>query len=82
MQQIEATTTLEEWVDVYAVAKHIGFCVRVVTRMMKSGQIPGHAFRNGKRVFYRYRLSEVDEAIKEGRTAIPVSDDESAKVLG
>jgi hypothetical protein len=57
---------IEPWVDIATVARHIGFCERTVTKLFKSGQIPGRGFKNGKRVFYRFKLSEVDAAIKAG----------------
>lgn len=63
------TVSPEKWVDIATVAEHIGFCPRVTTRLMKSGTIPGHPIRNGKRTFYRFLLSEVDAAIKAGRLA-------------
>lgn len=58
------STEPEKWVDIATVAKHIGFCPRVTTQLMKSGTIPGRAVKNGKRTFYRFLLSEVDAAIK------------------
>ncbi len=63
------TVIPEPWVDLGTVAQHIGFGPRKVTSMMKAGQIPGYPARNGKRTFYRFRLSEVDAAIKAWRTA-------------
>lgn len=59
--------TPEKWVNIAAVSKHIGFCPRLVTAWMKAGKLPCHPARNGKRVYYRFLLSEVDAAMKAGR---------------
>jgi len=55
----------EPWVDSAVVAKHIGFCPRKVSQMVKAGQIPGRAVRNGARVFWRFKLSLVDAAMMQ-----------------
>lgn len=54
----------EKWVNLETVAEHVGFGVAKVTRMAKSGQIPAHIDHSGKRVFYRFKLSAVDAALK------------------
>ncbi|HEV2709102.1 MAG TPA: hypothetical protein VGU67_02715 [Edaphobacter sp.] len=73
MQVLESTIEdrpqTEPWVNLAAVAQHIGFGPRKVAQMVKDKQIPGYPSRNGKRTFYLFKLSEVDAAIKAGRTA-------------
>lgn len=63
------TVIPEPWVDLAAVGKHIGFCKRTLTKRLKEGKLPGHAIQNGGRTFYRFKLSEVDAAVKAGRLA-------------
>ncbi|MBB5319264.1 helix-turn-helix transcriptional regulator [Tunturibacter empetritectus] len=58
----------ERWVDIKAVCDHIGFSLNTVTRRVNEGRIPSHPIRNGKRNYHRFKLSEVDTAIKAGWT--------------
>lgn len=68
MDVIEIPTP-EKWVDIEAVCDHIGFSRNTVTKRVNEGKLPSHPVRNGKRTFHRFKLSEVDAAIKEGRLA-------------
>jgi hypothetical protein len=55
----------EPWVDLAALAKHIGFGYQATRRMVLDGQIPGKAFRNGSRTLWRFQLSAVDAAFSQ-----------------
>jgi predicted DNA-binding transcriptional regulator AlpA len=57
---------IEPWVDVHAVAKHVGICRATADKLRREGKIPGKPIRNGSKTFWRFKLSEVDEAIKAG----------------
>jgi hypothetical protein len=52
----------EPWVDLRALAEHIGFEYQATRRMVEAGKIPGKAFENGKKTFWRFQLSAVDAA--------------------
>lgn len=58
----QTTSPIEPWVDLYKVAEHIGFSYNVTRKMVHDGIIPGHPLRNGKRLHFRFKLSEVDGA--------------------
>jgi hypothetical protein len=60
-QSIDPSRT-EPWVDLAALARHIGFCAGATRRMVEAGKIPGKAFQNGKKRFWRFQLSAVDAA--------------------
>ena len=53
----------EPWVDLRKLASHIGFEYQATRRMVEAGLIPGKAFQNGKKTFWRFRLSAVDAAL-------------------
>jgi hypothetical protein len=55
--------TPEPWVDLRALAAHIGFRYQATRRMAENGQIPGKCFQNGKKAFWRFQLSAVDAAL-------------------
>ena len=55
----------EPWVDLRALAEHIGFCQGATRRMVEEGKIPGKPFVNGKKTFWRFRLSAVDAAFAQ-----------------
>lgn len=69
MPTLEVTpTATEPWVDIDTVAAHIGFGYQTTRRLLIAGKIPGKPYRNGKKTYWRCRLSDVDNAIKNGRT--------------
>ena len=55
----------EQWVDLRVCGKHIGFSYAVTRRMAENGQIPGTRFQNGRKAFWRFRLSAVDAALAQ-----------------
>lgn len=55
----------EPWVDMYTVAKHIGFGYQATGKMVRAGRIPCRIIRNGAKTFYRFKLSEVDTAFTQ-----------------
>jgi hypothetical protein len=63
---VKSTTEAPEpWVDVRTLADHIGFGYQTVLRMADDGLIPGKAFQSGRKTYWRFRLSDVDAALKE-----------------
>ncbi len=75
MQVLEstATATPEPWVDLKAVSNHIGFGINTTRELVVKGKIPSTPMRNGKKTHWRFKLTEVDAAIKAGRTVCPPS---------
>jgi excisionase family DNA binding protein len=61
------TTTLsreiEPFVDANTAAEFLVITRRRVLEMARAGEIPGHAIGEGKRKMWRFRLSELAEAI-------------------
>lgn len=57
----------EPWVDIAALAKHIGFGYQATRRMVLDGKIPGKPFLNGSRTLWRFQLSAVDAALTQGQ---------------
>jgi hypothetical protein len=55
----------EEWVDAITIANHFKLDVTLVRKMAKARRIPVFVIKNGKREFYRFRISEVEKALKE-----------------
>jgi hypothetical protein len=55
----------EPWVDLRALAEHIGFCQGATRRMVEEDKIPGKPFVNGKKTFWRFQLSAVDAAFSQ-----------------
>jgi hypothetical protein len=53
----------EPWVDLRTLAQHIGFQYQATRRMVENGKIPGKPLRNGKRTYWRFKLSIVDAAL-------------------
>jgi hypothetical protein len=53
----------EPWVDLRKLAEHIGFGYQATRRMVEDRKIPGKAFQNGKKTFWRFQLSAVDAAL-------------------
>jgi hypothetical protein len=58
-------STTEPWVDLRTLAAHIGFGHQATRKMVEAGQIPGKPFVNGKKTFWRFRLSAVDAAFAQ-----------------
>ena len=61
-----ALPAVEPWVDIKAVARHIGFGQTTTLKMVKQGKIPGRPVRNGAKTFWRFQLSAIDAAMKAG----------------
>ena len=53
--------TVEPWVDAEAVAAHLGFKSDYVRKQAAAGKIPGTCFQNGKRAYWRFKISAVDQ---------------------
>jgi hypothetical protein len=56
----EAVPSPEPWVDLRRLAEHIGFEYQATRKMALEGKIPGKLIRNGKKTFWRFKLSAVD----------------------
>lgn len=50
----------EPWVDLDTLAAHLGFGYQATRRMVIEGKLPGKPMKNGKKTFWRFRLSVVD----------------------
>jgi hypothetical protein len=59
------TEAAEPWVDVRALADHIGFGYQTTLRMVEEGKIPGKPFQNRKKTFWGFQLSAVDAAFSQ-----------------
>jgi excisionase family DNA binding protein len=70
------TTTLsreiEPFVDANKAAEFLVITRRRVLEMARSGEIPAHAIGEGKRKMWRFRLSELAEAIVAKKPAANV----------
>jgi Helix-turn-helix domain len=67
------TTTsrdIEPFVDAGNAAQFLVITRRRLLEMARAGQIPAHAIGEGKRKMWRFRLSELAEAIVARKTAI------------
>jgi excisionase family DNA binding protein len=53
----------EPWVDLRTLAEHVGFSYQTTRRMVEDREIPGKAFQNGRKTFWRFQLSAVDAAL-------------------
>jgi excisionase family DNA binding protein len=52
------------FIDLRKLAAHLGFSYGTVTKMVKAGEIPGKAFKTGKNIRWRFKLSVVDAAMQ------------------
>lgn len=50
----------EPWVDMDALAAHLGYSYSTVRKMVMEGRIPSISRRNGSRTYYRFKISAVD----------------------
>ncbi len=55
----------EKWVNLADIAKHLSVSQDTVRNWLKSGKLP--TYKAGKQ--YKFRLSEVDQMLKEGKLA-------------
>jgi len=53
----------EPWVDARTLTAHLHFGYQTILKMVDDGKIPGKAFQNGKKAFWRFKLSAVDAAL-------------------
>lgn len=53
----------EPWVDIGTLAKHLSLSPPTATKLVTQGRIPGFRYRNGKRTYWRFKLSQVDAAM-------------------
>jgi len=57
--------TEEKWVNISDVAEHLGVSQDTIRNWLKSGKLP--TYKAGKQ--YKFRLSEIDQMLKEGKLA-------------
>jgi excisionase family DNA binding protein len=57
------TGVIEPFVDADRAADFLGITRRRMLEMARAGEIPGHPIGGGKRKTWRFRLSEVAEAV-------------------
>jgi hypothetical protein len=65
-EEVKAKTTIngvETFVDAAAVTEFLSVTRRRALEMARTGNIPAHPIGNGKRKTWRFRLSEVAQAI-------------------
>ena len=55
---------VEKWVNLEDIAEHLSISQDTVRTWIKEGKLP--VYRAGKR--YKFKISEVDEWVREGRT--------------
>ena len=53
----------EKWVNIEDVAEHLSVSLDTVRTWLKDGKLP--SYKAGKR--YKFKLSEVDQWVKEGK---------------
>lgn len=73
-------TSIEPWVDADTVATHLGFESDHVRNLARAGKIPATQMGNGKRKFWRFKISHVDAALASVEQHISASID--VKVIG
>lgn len=67
---------VEKWVNLEDVAEHLSISQDTVRTWIKEGKLP--VYRAGKR--YKFKISEVDEWVREGKIQDGPSDTENRKV--
>ena len=61
---IEMPSPDEPWVGPDRLAEYLDFAKATIVQMAEDGAIPGHAFRRGKKTYWRFKISEVDRAMR------------------
>lgn len=73
--EVEINAT-EKWVNLEDIAEHLSVSQDTVRTWIKEGKLP--FYRAGKR--YKFKISEVDEWVREGKIQDGPSDTENRKV--
>ena len=60
---MDTSTKPECWIDSQALADHLGFSRKYINAQAAKGNIPGQTFVNGKRTYWRFKISEVEAAM-------------------
>jgi excisionase family DNA binding protein len=70
---------VEPWLDVDAIATHLGVSAITIYRWLESGRIPAH--RVGK--LWRFKASEVDSWVQDGgaEKLVPVNRKSTKKIV-
>jgi len=61
-----SSRNMSELVDAKRLADYLHFDVSVVRKLAKQNMIPALRIRNGNRDFCRFRIADVEEALKNG----------------
>lgn len=64
-QNLMEQVSEEKWVNLSDVAEHLGVSQDTIRNWLKSGKLP--TYKAGKQ--YKFRLSEIDQMLKEGKLA-------------
>ena len=64
----------EPWVDAKTLGLHLGFKEQHIRNMARDGKLPGKPMQNGSRIYWRFRISEVDEWMKGGTFTHSLAD--------
>ena len=60
---LNRTPLIEPWVDAATVGAHLGFKPDHIRKLAGQGKLPGIQMQNGARVYWRFKLSEIDAAL-------------------
>ena len=63
VENVVAQEATEKWVNLEDIAEHLSVSTDTVRSWIESGKLP--VYRAGKR--YKFKISEVDEWLREGR---------------
>lgn len=66
-----AGTDIEPFVDANRAAEFLLITRRHLLELARAGVIPAHPIGNGKRKTWRFRLSEIADAISTERSCVP-----------
>lgn len=58
--------TSEPLVNIQTLATHLRVTPRTIRKHVRSGKIPSIAIDNGERTFHRFRIAEVESALRAG----------------
>lgn len=61
---MDNTAKPEAWVDAATVGAHLGFKPDHIRKLAKTGRLPGSQLQNGARVYWRFKISEIDAAMQ------------------
>jgi excisionase family DNA binding protein len=63
-ENTSTTPAIEPWVDAKTVGEFIGFEHDHVRKLANAGKLPGAKMQNGKKTYWRFKLSQVEEYMR------------------